>query len=383
VTEPDAVAPLAGFTVAITAARRREEFGAALERRGARVVYAPAIRLVPLEDDSELRAATERCLAAPLDIVVATTGIGFRAWMDTADAWGLAEKLTEAIDASTVLARGPKARGAVRACGLREAWSPESESSSEVLDHLSAEYDLAGKRIAVQLHGEPLPDLVQTLRLAGAEVIEVPVYRWVRPEDEAPLTRLVESVAAGGVDAVAFTSAPAATSFLQAAGELGLAEAVRVALTSSVLPACVGPVTAGPLLRAGIPVVQPGRARLGALVREIVEQLPRRQGRRLPVAGHLLDVRGHAVVVDGRLAPLSTAAMTLLRELARVPGRVVPRAELLALLPGDGSDEHAVEVAIGRLRTALGDPRVVLTVVKRGYRLAYEPERAGTDEWRY
>ncbi|HEY7046935.1 MAG TPA: winged helix-turn-helix domain-containing protein [Jatrophihabitantaceae bacterium] len=53
-------------------------------------------------------------------------------------------------------------------------------------------------------------------------------------------------------------------------------------------------------------------------------------------------------------------------------------AQLLATLPSDGPDEHAVEVAIGRLRTALGDARIVQTVVKRGYRLAYEPERAGS-----
>jgi len=34
--------------------------------------------------------------------------------------------------------------------------------------------------------------------------------------------------------------------------------------------------------------------------------------------------------------------------------------------------EHAVETAIGRLRTALGQPKLVQTVVKRGYRLALE-----------
>jgi uroporphyrinogen-III synthase len=148
--------------------------------------------------------------------------------------------------------------------------------------------------------------------------------------------------------------------------------------------ACVGPVTAGPLLREGIEVVQPDRGRLGALVREIVEQVPRRRGLVLPVAGHSLDVRGHAVVLDGRLIPLSSAAMVLLRELVRVPGNVVTRADLLKLMPGEGCDEHAVEVAVGRLRTALGDPRVILTVVKRGYRLAYEPERATIgDDWRY
>nr|WP_261576214.1 uroporphyrinogen-III synthase [Frankia gtarii] len=317
--------------------------------------------------------------------MVATTGIGFRGWMDAAEAWGLAEKLTEAIDTATVLARGPKARGAIRASGLREAWSPESESSSEVLDHLMSGEDLAGTRIAVQLHGEPLPDLVDTLRLAGAEVIEVPVYRWVPPDDTAPLRRLVDTVTVGGVDALAFTSAPAAASFLQTADAQGVGAAVRTALRGPVVAACVGPVTAGPLLREDIPVIQPSRSRLGALAREIVEQVPARRGQRLPAAGHLLDVRGQAVVVDDRLVPLSSASMALLRELTAKPGQVVSRRRLLAVAPGDGCDEHAVEVAVGRLRTALGDPRIVLTVVKRGYRLAYEPELVAGPHtpWRY
>ena len=379
------IEPLAGYTIGITAARRREEFGAALERRGAKVVYAPAIRIVPLADDSQLRAATERCLDARLDIVVATTGIGFRGWIEAADTWGVAEKLTAAIDRSTVLARGPKARGAIRASGLREAWSPESESSSEVLAYLIASGDLTGKRIAVQLHGEPLPDVVQTLRLAGAEVIEVPVYRWMLPEDAVPLRRLIQSVAVAGLDAVAFTSAPAAASFLRAADEQGCGGAVRTALRGPVVPACVGPVTAGPFLREDIPVIQPARGRLGALVREIVKQVPVRRGRLLPVAGHTMDVRGHAAVVDDRLVPLSATSMTLLRQLIDRPGHVVARSELLKVTPGEGGDEHAVEVAVARLRTALGDPRIIQTVVKRGYRLAYEPERASNHDgtWRY
>jgi uroporphyrinogen-III synthase len=373
------IEPLAGYTVGITAARRREEFAAALERRGAKVISAPAIRIVPLADDSELRAATQRCLATPLDVVIATTGIGFRGWVEAADAWGLADELIKAIGQATMLARGPKARGAIRAAGLRETWSPESESSSEVLEYLIASGDLDGKRIAVQLHGEPLPDVVQTLRLAGAEVIEVPVYRWVVPEDSAPLHRLIQAVYSAAVDAIAFTSAPAAASFLRAAREQGCDRAVRAALCGPVVPACVGPVTAGPFQREGIPVVQPVRARLGALVREIVEQVPHRRGVLLPVAGHLVDVRGQAVVVDGQLVPLTSASMALLRVLSTRPGHVVSRADLLKITPGDGG-EHAVEVAVGRLRTALGDPRIIQTVVKRGYRLAYEPERAGNQD---
>jgi len=368
------VGPLTGYTIGITAARRREELGVALERRGAEIVYAPAIRIVPLADDTDMLAATRRCLAAPPDIVVVTTGIGFRGWMEAADAWGLAPPLFERLNAAMVVTRGPKARGAVRAAGLTEAWSPESESSSEVLEYLLRR-DLTGCRIAVQLHGEPVPDLVQALCAAGAELIEVPVYRWVPPEDVTPLRRLIAAVAARQVDAVAFTSAPAAASFLHAArDEPGALDALR----DDVLACCVGPVTASPLQRADIPVVAPDRPRLGALVREIAAQVPARCGLVLPAAGHTIGIRGHVAVVDGRVVPLGTTAIALLRMLAHHPGRVVSRGQLLDTLPHDGQDEHAVEVAIGRLRTALGDARIVQTVVKRGYRLAYEPERAGS-----
>jgi uroporphyrinogen-III synthase len=361
--------PLDGYTIGITAARRREEFGAALERRGAKVVSAPAIQLVPLADDAQLRDATQRCIEAPLDFAVATTGIGFRGWLETADTWGLADKLTATLEESTILARGPKARGAIRAGGLHDAWSPESESSAEVLEHLLAEHDVAGARIAVQLHGYPLPDFVATLRSRGAEVIEVPVYRWILPDDPAPLHRLIEMTVSGSVDAVAFTSAPAAVSFLETADARECGVEVRSALRGGVIAAAVGPVTAGPLQAVGVPVIQPERARLGALVREIVEQVPVLRGRRITAGGHEVDVRGHAVVVDGSYVALPATSTALLRELARHPGHVVARATLLRLLPGEGIDGHAVDVAIGRLRAALGDPGIVQTVVKRGYRL--------------
>jgi uroporphyrinogen-III synthase len=358
--------PLAGYTVAITAARRREELGALLDRRGARVVYAPAIRIVPLSDDAELVAATRAVLAQPVDLAVATTGVGFRGWLEAADAWDL--PLVEHLRSARVLARGPKARGAIRGGGLVDAWSPESESSAEVLAYLlsGAEGSLEGRRIAVQLHGDPLPDLVAGLRDAGAEVLTVPVYRWVLPEDIAPVRRLVEATVAGGIDAITFTSAPAAASLLTVAEELGRRDELVSALQGRVLAVAVGTVTAGPLDAAGVPTSQPERARLGALAREVVARLPERD----PVLGvgeHTLQVRGHAAVVDGRLVELAPGPMTVLRELACRPGSVVSRAELVASLPGNG-DGHAVEMAVTRLRAALQAP-LVETVVKRGYRL--------------
>jgi uroporphyrinogen-III synthase len=331
------------------------------------VVYAPAVRIIPLSDDVLLRQATQQCIDRGLDIVVATTGIGFRGWMEAADGWGAGQDLLRVLENAELIARGPKVRGAVRAAGLAEAWAPESESSIEVLSHLAAR-PIQGKRIAVQLHGEPLAWFVDALRAQGAEVIEVPVYRSDLPEDPAPLTRLIAAIASRGVDAVAFTSAAATANLLRVA-ERGDLTGMLDALRTDVLAACVGPVTAAPLTALGIEVVQPERSRLGALIKTIADELPRRRSRTVTSAGRTLEIRGQAVVLDGVLIPLGSTGIALLRKLAEQPGRVVTRAELLPSLPGGGTDGHAVEVAIGRLRANLEDASVVETVVKRGYRL--------------
>src|SRR4051794_32947738 len=181
--------PLAGFTVGVTAARRREELSAPLARLGARVVHAPAIRLVALAGDT-----------------------------------------------------GPAA--------------------------------------------------------APHELAEIPVRRRTYSEDPTPLRRLVGQAVAGTVDAIAFTSAPAVAATLAVAAEDGLEGALLDALRTHVVAACVGPVTAQALVTRDVPTVQPERARIGALVRAIISDLPRRRARRIRVRGHALELRGHAVVLD-------------------------------------------------------------------------------------
>ncbi|CAM5279048.1 hypothetical protein STANM309S_02199 [Streptomyces tanashiensis] len=124
-------------------------------------------------------------------------------------------------------------------------------------------------------------------------------------------------------------------------------------------------------VRASTPTSQSASGWVGSS-QLLCRELPGRS-RILPVAGHRVEVRGHAVLVDGALRPVPPAGMALLGLLARRPGWVVSRADLLKALPGAGSDEHAVETAMARLRTALGTPKLIQTVVKRGYRLALDP----------
>ena len=365
---------LTGFTVAVTAARRAEEFETLLARRGAMVRSAAAIAMVPLHDDVTLRQRTDELIADPPDLLIATTGIGFRGWIEAADGWGVAEALLDALREARIISRGPKPTGALRAAGLREEWSPESESTAEVLEWLAADGRLAGRRVAVQLHGatddwDPNPGFLAGLESLGAQVISVPVYRWKSPDELESLDRLISDVAMGAVDAITFTSAPAVASVLGRAEDLGLGESLRQALAERVVVYCVGPVTAAPLARLGITTVAPDRMRLGALARLVADDLPERRGE-LDVAGHRLGVRAAAAVVDGECRDVSATGLGLLKALAARPGEVRSRTELLELLPAAGDDAHAVEVAIGRLRTALGARELIATVVKRGYRLA-------------
>jgi uroporphyrinogen-III synthase len=366
---------LAGFTVALTSDRRSEELAASFARRGATVLHAPTLRIVPLDQDAELVDATRAVLANPPDDVVVTTAIGFRGWVEGADAAGLAPDLLRVLGGSRLLARGPKARGAIRAAGLVETWAATSETTDEVVERLLAE-GVGGRRVVVQLHGATDPRLLARLADAGAVVSGVPVYRWGPSPDPSAVLRAVEATCQRTVDAVVFTSAPGSQAFLDAAAAAGRLDDVLAALGADVVPAAVGPITASPLRDLGLDPLVPDRSRLGALVRSVAVHLTECRVRRLRTPAGLLELRGQAALLDGRPLTLSPAPVAMLRTLARRPGQVVDRPTLLAALPG-AADLHAVEVAVGRLRTGLGAAGVVETVVKRGYRLAAADETSG------
>lgn len=368
--------PLSGYRVAVTSARRADELCTLLRRHGATVCAAPAIAMIDLTDDDELHRCTVDLIADPPDILVVTTAIGFRGWIAAAEGWGLADELIAALSLARVVARGPKVVGALRAAGLGEEWSPESESSAAVLGYL-LESGVDGCRIAVQLHGtsggwDPAPDLLDRFRSAGADVLPIRVYRWRAARLGGEFDQLTTEIAQRQFDAVSFTSAAAVMATLTRATELGISDELVGALRSDVHAMCVGPLTARPLSLLGVPTSSPRRMRLGALARHIVDQLPRLRTRTVDAAGHRIEIRSSCVLVDGVARLVSPTGMATLRVLAHHPGRVVSRDELLDALPGNGSNTHAVETAVLRLRTALGDKKIIATVVKRGYRLAVD-----------
>lgn len=93
----------------------------------------------------------------------------------------------------------------------------------------------------------------------------------------------------------------------------------------------------------------------------------------LEVAGLEIDPRGMEVTVTGRRLDLTLSEYRLLEHLARHPGRVFSRAELLeACLPDSGALERVVDAHLNNVRHKLGAAGlkgVFETVRGVGYRL--------------
>ena len=80
---------LAGTQILVTAQRRAADLSLALGRRGADVTIAASLGVESHIDEDTLLAQTRQMIATGTDIVVVTTGIGFRGWLDTAEAAGM------------------------------------------------------------------------------------------------------------------------------------------------------------------------------------------------------------------------------------------------------------------------------------------------------
>jgi uroporphyrinogen-III synthase len=180
----------------------------------------------------------------------------------------------------------------------------------------------------------------------------------------------VRDAAAGEFDAILFTSAPGAQKWLGAAEILQVLPAMREQEASGrLLMAAVGPITAEPLRSAGFRPLVPERGRLGALVRAVVTHFGGGHAFGRPTVAGRLEVRSRGIVLGGRHISLTPTGVDIMSVLLRAGGATLSREELLGALPRSVANTHAVEVAVARVRETIGEPDLIKTVVKRGYRL--------------
>ncbi|GAC1591585.1 MAG: uroporphyrinogen-III synthase [Acidimicrobiales bacterium] len=353
----------------MTAGRRAAEQIELLERRGAQTIHVPTILTAPLGPEAGLRDATAELLERPPDVLVATTALGMRGWFASSWAWGQGGALHDALATRTqIYARGPKAAAAVIGEGLPVHWRAPGATSTEILEHLGQQ-ELAGRRIAVQLAGRRDATFTTTLRDAGAQIIELPVYEWTIPASTPATQRLVEMILRGEVDAVTFTCAYAVTNLLELAGPD--ADAVVSRFGKGLVAACVGPVTAAAARKAGLSTLVTARpARLGPLVRTLTDYLAGR-ARRISLCGRAVVVQGARLEVDGVEVHLTLRERFLFDGLLEAGGSVLSKRRLAQSAWESPVDDHAVEVAVNRLRRKLGAVAdAIETTNRRGYRLA-------------
>jgi uroporphyrinogen-III synthase len=267
--------PLAGRVIGVTAERRAEEQADLLRKRGAEVVFGPTIRTVGVEAATEVRKATEAVVERRPDFAVAITGVGMRRWLAAADEWGMRDALVGALQAARVVARGAKSASALRQAGIEEEWRAPNETVAEMTAHL-LDIGVEGARVAVQLHGGEVSQLVDALRVAGADVIEVELYRWLLPDDPSPALGIVDAAADGRLDAVTFTSAPGVTNLFTIADDAGRAADLRAAFNDRVVLCCVGPVCAEAATDEGVvdPLIPP-RSRMVPMIDALSARLRR------------------------------------------------------------------------------------------------------------
>ncbi|CAM3989268.1 uroporphyrinogen-III synthase [Helcobacillus massiliensis] len=275
--------PLAGLRIAVTASRRADDQADALRRRGADVLLAPTMRIVPTGADAQLLTDTRRLLDVRPALFFVTTAQGFTAWLDALSSADpdLAQAAMAYLADTRIICRGAKARGAVRGRGLPDAPAAPLETSASMVDVALAEGVPAGP-VGLQRHGYIHPDVLTRLADEGEghDLVVVAPYRWEPPEELDPVDELVSGICLRRIDAVTFTAAPSVDALFARADELGRRDDVVDALRSDVQAVAVGPVTAEPLEAEGITPIAPQRQRMGAMIQLMAEQLPERVSRR-------------------------------------------------------------------------------------------------------
>jgi len=260
---------LKGMRVALFETRFSDEFANLVRKQGAEPLVGPSLVEAPLDLGPEVQTFLDALRAGRVDGLLVLTGVGNRKLVQLVAARMSVDEFAEHLRGTLVAARGPKAVRALREIGVTpQVTAPEPHTWQALLSALEAHTTLAQKRLALQQYGVPHEQLTKALEQRGAQVMQVPVYRWQLPDDLGPLERVIEAICAGAVEVVLFSAAPQAGSLLEVAERMGreadLRRALRRCALGSVGPSC----TEGLRNLELEPDFEPAHSKMGHLVLE-------------------------------------------------------------------------------------------------------------------
>lgn len=241
--------------IAVPETRELDVFASMLERRGAQVLRCPLVAILDAPDPAPVLAWVRAFNAGACDDLILLTGEGLRRLIACIERNepALRAPFVERLAQVRILARGPKPGRALRELGLKPTLTAAEPTSAGVIATL-ATLDLRGRRVGVQLYGsEPNLPLQDALRAAGAEVSVVAPYVYADAADTQRVAALIDALAAGEVDAIAFTSMAQVERLFRVARDGGREEALESGLARTRV-AAVGPVVADALAARGVSV---------------------------------------------------------------------------------------------------------------------------------
>ena len=252
--------------IAILESRLGEQVADLVKQRGGVPFHAPALAELPDLDAQKIGALVRSLEERPAKLFVFQTGVGTRALFAATDTLGLTKKLLQMLGESIVVARGPKPTGALRARKVRiDRSAADPFTTHEVLDSIK-EIPLDGERVIIQRYGSANVELDRALEARGAEVTEIPTYRWSLPADTQPLEQLIGALERGEMHAVVFTNGEQVRNLFAVAKKLEKAQALKDALNRT-LVASIGPVASAALREFEITVgLESKPPKLGALM---------------------------------------------------------------------------------------------------------------------
>jgi len=247
-------------TVALPESRQLDVMARLLERRGATILRCPMVAIKDTPDSVPVVGWLQRFIAETPDLLIAYTGEGIDRLIAFAERAGLDRAFVEALGRTKILVRGPKPARSLSRLGVKPTLSAVQPTTEGVIATLD-EIGLKERRVAVQLYGaDPNDELMAYLESQGVKPDCVAPYVYASHADDEQVVELINSLCAGKLDAIAFTSKTQVDRLRKVATRERLSDALDVAL-NSVVVAAVGPVVAAELARAGVRVdVMPDRS---------------------------------------------------------------------------------------------------------------------------
>ena len=256
---------------------------------GGESFIAPSMREIPLSENSAATDFIAQLEEGSFDFLILLTGVGTRTLVAAVAGKYSRERVTAALQKTTLVARGPKPIAALRELGLKPAiTAPEPNTWREILAELDRKTEIRGRLVAVQEYGITNQALIAGLEARGAKVVRVPVYRWSLPEDTAPLRSAIRKILDGQVDIALFTNAIQVDHLFHLAKEDQSEQDLRQAFVQ-VLIASVGPLCTEALEHFGLSVdLEPDHPKMGRLVAVLAQRgrdlLQLKRARRPPIA---------------------------------------------------------------------------------------------------